>query len=105
MAFPPQLDVPSGEIRSSVYKRYEHMNSTYYGRTPAGGLGLRWSSSLGFAEQAANRVAGLRALAQPVLHSLRLEIHKRGLLLGVIRADDLDKTAVARTRLLRHHHP
>ena len=34
----PQLDGPSGEFRSSLYKGYEH---THSGRTPGERLGLR----------------------------------------------------------------
>src|ERR1700734_3474017 len=94
MTFPPQLDVLSGETRSSVYKSNQQVPLWW---DPAGGLGVA-------AYQAAYSVAGLGPLSEPVLHPVVLELHCCGLFERIVCPDDLHETTVARPRLLRHYH-
>src|SRR5204862_6601742 len=47
-------------------------------------------------EQARDRLGGLRALAEPVLHLRLVELDRRGLGLRVVTTDDLEEPAVAR---------
>ena len=49
-------------------------------------------------DQLRDRVGGLRALAEPILHLRLVELDRRRLRLQVVAPDDLDEAAVARRR-------
>src|SRR5271156_3948773 len=69
-------------------------------------VAVGWDASGGFpvSQKAANRVAGLCAFTEPILDTVVFELDQSGLLERIVGAYDLDKTAVRRARLLRHHH-
>src|SRR5271155_3650324 len=55
-------------------------------------------------EEAADGVAGLRALAEPILDALRVQLDFRGLFERVVSADEFAGATVTRTGAFDDHH-
>src|SRR5208282_4733547 len=62
------------------------------------------SGDLLLADERADRVARLCAVAEPVLDSLCVQLHLRGVLERVVRSHNLNEAAVARAAPVNHHH-
>src|SRR6516164_2811184 len=58
-----------------------------------------------FPKNAPNRFRRLRALREPVLRSLRVDLHLNGVSNRVVLSDHLQETAVSSTALVDHNNP